>query len=83
MQEQRESVGIDLLIFNLSARWRWVVNAALRHLYPQKRAPVPILEKARWAPGQVSCTTGVQTSKRPARCKSQYRLRYPGPSKNL
>ena len=31
----------------------WVVNATPRPLYPRERYPVPIVEKAGWAPGPV------------------------------
>jgi len=58
------SRGIALLILNLVARWRWVVNATPLPLLPQKRAPVPLVQKAGWAPGPV------RTPNRPARSKS-------------
>jgi hypothetical protein len=31
--------------FNLGARWRWVVKATPRPLYPQERDPVPIVQE--------------------------------------
>jgi hypothetical protein len=41
MKAQRGSRGIPLLFFNLGARWRRVVNATPRLLYPRERDPVP------------------------------------------
>ena len=40
MKAQRASTGIAVLFFNLCARWRWVVNATPRPLYPQEKDPV-------------------------------------------
>jgi len=68
---QVESRGIALLILNLVARWRWVVNATPLPLLPQKRAPVPLVQKASWAPGPV------RTPNHPARSESLQRLHYP------
>jgi len=45
---QRGTRGIALL-FNLGARWGWVVNATPRPLYPRERDPVAILQEAGWA----------------------------------
>ena len=39
--------------FNLGPRWRWMVNATPRPLYPQERDPVPTVQEAGWAPGPV------------------------------
>jgi hypothetical protein len=36
---QRGSTGI-VLLFNLVARWGWVINATPRPLYPWERNPV-------------------------------------------
>jgi hypothetical protein len=36
MMAQRGSGGIALLIFNLGARWEWVVNTVPWPLYPKK-----------------------------------------------
>jgi len=33
-------------VLNLGDRWRWVVNVTSELLYPQERAPVPIVEEA-------------------------------------
>jgi hypothetical protein len=59
----------------------WVVNATPRLLYPRKRPDT----HCRWAPGPVwtgaenLTPTGIQSSDRPARSESLYRLSYPGP----
>jgi hypothetical protein len=48
--------------------------------------PVPIVQKAGWAPGPVwtgaenLAPTGIRSPDRPARSESLYRQRYPGPS---
>jgi hypothetical protein len=62
-----------------------VVNATPRPLYLRERDPVPIVQKAGWAPGPerkgaVNLTlAGLGFTDRPARKESQYRLSYPGP----
>ena len=61
MKAQRGSICIDLPNLNLLAKWGWVVNATLLPLDPQERAPVPIVQKARWAQGPV--WTGVEERK--------------------
>jgi hypothetical protein len=49
------------------------------------KEPVPILQKAGWAPRTVwtgaenLVPTGIRSPDRPARSESLYRLRYPGP----
>ena len=45
MKAQRGSRGVILLFFNLSARFEWVVNAALRPLYLREGNPVPIVQE--------------------------------------
>ena len=51
--------------------------------------PVPIVQKAGWAPGPVwivaenLAPTGIRSLDRPARSESLYRLRYPGPYTKL
>jgi hypothetical protein len=47
--------GTALLILNIGARRRPVVDITLRPLYHRERTPVPIKQKAGWAPQQV-CT---------------------------
>jgi hypothetical protein len=54
-------------------------------LYLRERDPVPILQEAGWAPGQVwtgaknLAATGIRSPDLPARSESLYQLRYPGP----
>ena len=48
MEAQRGSSGIALL-FNLGARWGWVVNATPWTLYPGERNAVPIVQEGGWA----------------------------------
>lgn len=47
------SMGVVLLMLNLSARWRCVVHTMLLRLHPHERAPVPIVEQGGWASGPV------------------------------
>jgi hypothetical protein len=77
MQEKRDSTHKSFLIFNLGATCRWMVIDTFRPLFPREISPAPISEKCGWETGPASCTTGIQTSKRPARSMSQYRLRHP------
>jgi hypothetical protein len=77
---QRGSRGISLL-FNLGARWRWVVNATPRPLYPRERdwrlgGPQGRYGRVR----KISPPTGTRSPDRPAGIESLYRLRYPGPT---
>ena len=44
MKAQKVSRGIAVL-FNLSARLRWVINAELQTLYSRQRDPIPIVLK--------------------------------------
>ena len=43
------------LFFILSARWRWVVNATSRPLYPRERDSVPTVQESGW----LSATAGL------------------------
>jgi hypothetical protein len=38
-------------IFNLGARWGWVVNTNPGQLYDREGEAIPILQGAEWAPG--------------------------------
>jgi hypothetical protein len=87
---QKGRRGITLLILYLSTRWGWVVNAMPRPLFSRgkKKAPIPIVEEAVYAPGPIwtgmkkrkyFAPTGVRNANRPACSGSLYRLRYPGP----
>jgi hypothetical protein len=40
-------------LFNLGARWRWVVNTTPWLLYPWEIDPLSIVQEAEWAPGLV------------------------------
>ena len=67
----------------------WVVNATPRPLYPRERDPVPIVQEAGWAPGQVwkgaenlACS-GIRSPDRPARSGSLYRLSYLDPPNSI
>jgi hypothetical protein len=77
--EARGGGGIGLFLYlPLGDRWRWVVNASPRPIYPQGRFPLPVAEGwlALWAglggcgEEKVCCRTGVQTPNRPAYSKS-------------
>ena len=54
-----------------------------RPLFTPGKVPVPIVQKAGWAPGPVwtdaenLAATGIRFPDRPARSQSLYRLRYP------
>jgi hypothetical protein len=37
--------------FNLGTRWRWVVKATPRTLYPREKDPIPFVQDAEWATG--------------------------------
>jgi hypothetical protein len=81
--------GVEVYLyphFNLSAKWRWVVNATRRPLYPRERSgPHCVQTFPGWTPGQVwtdaeiLASTGIRFPDRLARSESLYRLSYPGP----
>jgi hypothetical protein len=62
----------------------WVINAALRLLYPREKDLVRTVQEAGWAPGPVWMSaenlapTRIRSLDRPARIELLYRLRYPG-----
>jgi len=64
--------------FNLSTRWRWVVNATPWPLYPWERDPVPIGHEAGWPLGLVwtvlenLAPTGIRFLDRPSCSESLY-----------
>jgi hypothetical protein len=73
-------------MLTLCARWGWVVSTMPWPLYTMCRAPVSIVEEARWASGPVwTCiekrkyltSTGVRTPDRPTHRKSLHRLCHP------
>jgi hypothetical protein len=44
--EGPEGEEVPVLLFNLGARWEWVVNVKFPPLNPRKRDPVPIVLQA-------------------------------------
>ena len=79
---QRVGRGIALLFHDRGTRRRWVVSSTPRPHFTPGKDPVPILQKAGWAPGPV--WTGGKSHPhrdsipgRPARSQSLYRLSYP------
>ena len=72
---------------NLGASWGWVVSAAPRPLYPQKRDPVPFVSEAGWASGPVWMNaerlgpTWIRPPDRTTRSQSLYRRSSPGTRK--
>ena len=79
---QRVGRGIALLFHDRGTRRRRVVSSKPRPHFTPGKDPVPILQKAGWAPGPV--WTGRKSRPhrdsildRPARSQSLYRLSYP------
>ena len=82
---ERSSSGVAL-IFNLGARWRWVVNATLWPLYPPRKSRYPLHRKLGWPDGRFGRLrkiapppNGIRSPERPFRTELLYRLGYPGP----
>ena len=82
---QRVGRGIALLFRERGIRREWVVTRTPRPHFTPGKDPVPILQEAGWAPGQV--WTGGKSRPhrhwipdRPARSQSLYRLSYPAHS---
>jgi len=78
-------VVLDILIPNLGARWKLMVNATLLLRYALEVTPVPIV-KVLWTPTVIPdgygeetilLAPGVRPPHRPARSRSLYRLHYP------
>jgi hypothetical protein len=67
MNAQKEGAEV----FNLGARFGWVMNTTPRPFYPRKRDPVFIAQEAGYAPGPV--WTGAENLAPTA-------TRFPGPS---
>jgi len=70
MQAQRGIGDIAPLILNFGARWEWVGKATPRPIYPRDRAPVPIVQGARWAPESVCMSLEKRKSLSSARFES-------------
>jgi hypothetical protein len=70
------------LFLDLGTRRGWEVRVTPRPLSTPERDPVPIVQEAGWAPGQVwtgaenLASTGIRFPDRPARSQSLYRLSY-------
>jgi len=80
--------GVEVQLYsflNLGVRWKWVVSVTPRPFYPHGRDPVPIVQEAGWASGQVwtgaeiLTPIGIRSPDRPNPSESLYQLRYPGP----
>jgi hypothetical protein len=80
----RGSRRIAVLIFNLGARWVWLVKATTRPLHARESVPVPTVQEAGWALVRVCtsvkmrkylATAGVRTQNLPARSEWLHRLR--------
>ena len=75
--------GIALNFLDHGTTRGWGVSVTPRSLFTSRKDPVPIVQKARWAPGPVwtraenLAVTGIRSPDCPARSQSQYRLRYP------
>jgi hypothetical protein len=78
---------IALLCFWTSALEGGEVSASRPGRFTPGKDPVPILQKAGWAPGpvwtgaEILAPTGIRSPDRPARSKSLYRLSYPAHTK--
>lgn len=77
----RSRGGVDIKLrsfFNLGSRWKWVVNATPRLLYPRGRPCTHTKEAAGWAPLPVWMGTGnlisirIQSPDDPAHSESLY-----------
>jgi len=79
-QELSKGTGIALTILEPGAGRRWMFSGRHRPIYPRKRYPVHIAQKAGWTSGPILmdpktlATTGVRTPDRPFRSSSLYRL---------
>jgi len=79
-----QSVGrvIALLFHDRPTRRRWVVSSTPRPHFTPGKDPVPILQKAGWAPGLIwtggrPCPHRDSIPDRPTRSQSPYQLSYP------
>ena len=79
---QKVGRGIALLFHDRGTRRRWVVSSTPRPHFTPGKDPVPILQKAEWAPGPVwtggkSRPHRYSIPDRPVRSRSLYWLSYP------
>jgi hypothetical protein len=85
MKASKGSRGIALLFLNLSAKWRWVVNATPQPALPLGKTQYVLYRRLGRPPGTVwmgaenLAPTGIRSPDRPASSESLYRLRYPNP----
>ena len=84
---RRGSRGIALLFLDHGIRREWGVDVTPRPLFTPGKDPVPIVQKAGWAPGPVWTggenrdPTGIRSPDSPALSQSLYRLSYPALSR--
>jgi len=77
----RRGRGMALLFLDHGTRRGWVVSVTSRPLFTPWKDPVPIVQKAGWAPGPVwtgaenLAATEIRSPDRPARSQSLYRQR--------
>ena len=85
----RGSSGIALPFLDHGTRRGWGVSVTPRPLFTPEKDPVPIVQRAGWAPGPVwtgaenFAPTGIRSPDRPAHSQSLYRLRYPAYTQNI
>jgi hypothetical protein len=74
----RESRGIALFFHDHGTRRGWGASVTPRPLFTPGKDPVPIVQKAGWAPGPKNLVpTGIRSPDRPGCSQSPYRLNYP------
>ena len=77
-----ESGGIALPFHDHGPRSGWGVSVTPRPLFTPEKDPVPIVQRAGWAPGpvwtgaEILTSTGIRSPDRPAHSQSLYRLSY-------
>jgi len=82
------SRGISLLFLDHGTRRGWWVSVTPRPLFTPEKEPVPIVQEAGWAPGQVwtgaenLAPNRIRSPDRPARSQSLYRPCYPSHNRN-
>jgi hypothetical protein len=80
MKALRESRGIALLGFYISALKGWGVSVTPRPLTTPGKHPLTVVQEAGWAPltdAENIAPTGIRSPDRPARSQPLYRLSYP------
>jgi hypothetical protein len=79
---QRVGRGIALLFHDLGTRREGMISSTPRPQFTPGKDPVPIVQKAGWAPGPVwtdaenLAAIGIRSPNRPARSQSLHRLSY-------